>query len=416
MSTLNTTNLKNESSVTNNIVLGADGSINLDAGTLYVDAGNNRVGLGTSTPGTNTSNNANQLVVGDNSAAAERGITIGSTTGGSIRFNDGADAGQIEYNHASNYMRFVTNSSTEGLRIDSAGRVGIGTTSPGASLDVCPVSDRGLQVSGNASGYVQLTGTQGTTSSNLRDMRIVAQTLAFGTGAATGTTYTEKARLTEDGKLLVGTSTSRDSNSLIQAYKDSGNANIWTESASLANNQQTSFVAKGNTSGGNERNVEIGLYKHAGITNPGPFLFLEAEDGANRYYWTDNSDILRSSASANDVGTTNGTVIGTQTSDGRLKDILGPVEYGLDTIKQIEPVCYSLKSQPHIEQLGFVAQQVQPLVPQSVFDTGEHIEGEPEDAPTKLGMEYVALIPVLVNAIKELSAEVDALKAQLQAS
>jgi hypothetical protein len=31
-------------------------------------------------------------------------------------------------------------------------------------------------------------------------------------------------------------------------------------------------------------------------------------------------------------------------------------------------------------------------------------------------MEYVALIPVLVNAIKELSAEVDALKAQLQAS
>jgi hypothetical protein len=29
-------------------------------------------------------------------------------------------------------------------------------------------------------------------------------------------------------------------------------------------------------------------------------------------------------------------------------------------------------------------------------------------------MEYVSLIPVLVNAIKELSAEVDALKAQLQ--
>jgi len=54
-------------------------------------------------------------------------------------------------------------------------------------------------------------------------------------------------------------------------------------------------------------------------------------------------------------------------------------------------------------------------VPESVFDTNEHIEGEPEDAPTKLGMEYVALIPVLVNAVKELSAEVDALKAQLQA-
>jgi hypothetical protein len=48
-----------------------------------------------------------------------------------------------------------------------------------------------------------------------------------------------------------------------------------------------------------------------------------------------------------------------------------------------------------------------------VFDTGEHIEGEPEDAPTKLGMEYVALIPVLVNAVKELSAKCDALQAEV---
>jgi hypothetical protein len=29
-------------------------------------------------------------------------------------------------------------------------------------------------------------------------------------------------------------------------------------------------------------------------------------------------------------------------------------------------------------------------------------------------MEYVALIPVLVNAVKELAAEIDGLKAQLQ--
>ena len=86
---------------------------------------------------------------------------------------------------------------------------------------------------------------------------------------------------------------------------------------------------------------------------------------------------------------------------------------GLETVKQIEPVRYVLKTEPETEKLGFIAQQVQPLVPQSVFDTKEHIEGEPEDAPTKLGMEYVSLIPVLVNAIKELSAEVDALKAQL---
>ena len=59
-------------------------------------------------------------------------------------------------------------------------------------------------------------------------------------------------------------------------------------------------------------------------------------------------------------------------------------------------------------RLGFSAQQVKPIVPEAVYDTNEVIaEGE----PTKLAMYYTELVPVLVAAIKELSAEVDALKA-----
>jgi hypothetical protein len=142
---------------------------------------------------------------------------------------------------------------------------------------------------------------------------------------------------------------------------------------------------------------------------------LVREDSTNSFLWTDNSGNFRISSDSSHIGTTSGTVVGTQTSDERIKNVLGPVEYGLETLKQIEPVRFSLKSEPEVEKLGFIAQQVQPLVPQSVFNTGEHIEGEPEDAPTKLGMEYASLIPVLVNAVKELSAEVDALKAQLKA-
>jgi len=74
------------------------------------------------------SNNADDLIVGDNGASTERGISLGSTTGASIRFNDGADAGSIEYNHSSNHMLFVTNGS-ERMRITSAGQVGIGVSS-----------------------------------------------------------------------------------------------------------------------------------------------------------------------------------------------------------------------------------------------------------------------------------------------
>jgi hypothetical protein len=155
------------------------------------------------------------------------------------------------------------------------------------------------------------------------------------------------------------------------------------------------------------------VYKHSGITNACGALFLETEDGANNYLWADNSDILRISTTVTHIGTTSGTVVGAQTSDERIKNVIGPVTYGLEQINAIQPVEYTLKSEPDHKKIGFLAQQVLPLVPESVFDTGEVIEGEPEGAPTKLGMEYVALIPVLVNAVKELSAELDAAKARI---
>ena len=214
------------------------------------------------------------------------------------------------------------------------------------------------------------------------------------------TNGTERMRISQNGDILKS--------------KASGTVRNTIKSSSIANTEAAEFVVNG-ISGGTSRFAALSVYKHSGITQPVAYVYLHPEDGAGNFIWVDNSDILRISTTQSNVGTTGGTVVGTQTSDERIKNVLGPVEYGLETLKQVEPVRYSLKSQPDIEHLGFIAQQVQPLIPQSVFDTNEHIEGEPEDAPTKLGMEYIALIPVLVNAIKELSAEVDALKAQLQA-
>jgi len=218
----------------------------------------------------------------------------------------------------------------------------------------------------------------------------------------------EVARIDSSGRLLVGTSTSLQSDSLLQVYRASGDVRFLLDSDSIDNTETVLFRAVGGS-----RNADFGVFKHSGITNPCAYFKLEEEDGTDQFYWTDNSGNFRISTNSSHIGTTSGTVVGTQTSDERLKNIIGPVEYGLNTLKQIEPVRYTLKSEPDVEKLGFIAQQVQPLVPQSIFDTNEHIEGEPEDAPTKLGMEYVAMIPVLVNAIKELSAEVDALKSQL---
>ena len=105
---------------------------------MRIDSSGN-VGIGETSPlgklhvkksdtGASASTSADVLVVEDNS---ENGISILSGTGtfGNIFFGDSGSntIGRLLYNHADNSMRFVTNNS-EAMRIDSNGRLLIGTT------------------------------------------------------------------------------------------------------------------------------------------------------------------------------------------------------------------------------------------------------------------------------------------------
>jgi hypothetical protein len=320
----------------------------------------------------------------DDGTAAAPGITFTGDTNTGI-YSPGADQVAISTN------------GTGRLFIDASGDCEVRAPN-GPNLTFT----RTGAASGNA--VIKSVGNEGVENSRIVLGGGVNEALIFGTGASGA----ERMRIDSSGRLLVGTSTSLDTNALLQTYKSSGTVTFRTESGSLANDDLSRFMAVAGT-----RTAQLGVYKHSGITNPCSYIFMDEEDGGDNYLWVDNSGNLRISATAAHVGTTSGTVVGAQTSDERIKNILGPVTYGLDEIKQLDPVSYALKSDPEqVPHLGFIAQQVLPLVPESVFDTDEVIE---EGEPTKLGMEYVSLIPVLVNAIKELSAEVDALKAQLQA-
>ena len=69
-----------------------------------------------------------QILVDAGAGWADLKLHSDATNGGSIYFNDGADAGQIFYYHPENSMRFLTN-ATEKARLTSGGDLLVGQTS-----------------------------------------------------------------------------------------------------------------------------------------------------------------------------------------------------------------------------------------------------------------------------------------------
>jgi len=125
---------------------------------LTVDS-NQRVGIGTTSPGDYASN-ANKLVI---SETGNSGLTIatGSSSNGHIFFADGTTGDQayrgiIKYEHGNDAMTFGTAGGNERARIDSSGRLLVGTSS--SSGDAATNSQ--LVVAGssvNANGALALT-------------------------------------------------------------------------------------------------------------------------------------------------------------------------------------------------------------------------------------------------------------------
>ncbi len=93
-----------------------------------------------------------------------------------------------------------------------------------------------------------------------------------------------------------------------------------------------------------------------------------------------------------------GQVAFSASSDRRLKKDITNTKYGLQTILKLEPVDYQLKLND-LSQVGFIAQDLRPLVPEAV--TG--FEGDLDKGET-LGVTYTTLIPVLTKAIQEQQA------------
>jgi hypothetical protein len=84
----------------------------------------------------------------------------------------------------------------------------------------------------------------------------------------------------------------------------------------------------------------------------------------------------------------------TTVSDERLKSGIQPLTGALSTLCALEGVRYTMGGR---QEIGFVAQQVAGVVPEAVRPTGDGY----------LGVDYSKIVPLLVEAIKELVQRLD---------
>ena len=106
------------------------------------------------------------------------------------------------------------------------------------------------------------------------------------------------------------------------------------------------------------------------------------------------------------------------TSDHRDKQAIRDITYGLAEVLQLRPVAFQWKAFPEEgEKLGLIAQEVQQVLPEIVRDTEwQHSEADGQRHPVdaeRMGIFYADLIPVLIKAMQEQQAEIEALKARI---
>jgi hypothetical protein len=92
----------------------------------------------------------------------------------------------------------------------------------------------------------------------------------------------------------------------------------------------------------------------------------------------------------------------TNASDGRLKNTIVDIQYGLDAVMATQPRSYKMNDMEG-NYIGFVAQELQEVIPEVVSGNAE----------TQLGVDYGSLVAVAFKAIQELKTELDTVKAEL---
>jgi hypothetical protein len=335
------------------------------------------VGIGTTSPAFLLSVSSNVDSDGDtvrivNSNTGTSAAAVFSIKGQGNEFSiknygDGTSkANETEFYSGAGGSYFVFSpSNSEAMRIDSSGRLGVGTTNPLAKLDVTSATTGYTARFGkfDSNGLFLYSESQSTHY----NWRITTQT-AVGGGF-------EIAPSTAEG----GTTWDTPYFVLRQGHRHSiGNTNTY-------NNCLLTLTQP--TAGQLDRllaiQTPVTAYSYAiQFVNPNGRVGTISTSGTSTSYNT--------------------------SSDYRLKENIKPIDNILERFKKLKPCSFNFLSDKKMIVDGFLAHEVQEVIPEAV--TGVKDEMDEDGTPKYQGIDQSKLVPLLVASVQEILKRLEALE------
>ena len=330
---------------------------------MVIDNSGN-VGIGNASPSA-TLDVAGRFTVSSNDGHSDTKISSTSNRDPRLYFLEGSTQRALIQSTAGTSQLLFSTGTTERMRIDSAGNVGIGLTSPQGSFNKSGTLDvNGVIISRGALQANQTDAVALEHINNISSLRSYGTNagegiLTFRTGGGGGSADSEAMRIDSFGRVMVAATTANEI-----------------------------FEVKG----------AIGY---------------QAGNSTNRYSvytYTDNTwRVNYNGAGADELILTTGgnlTASGTVSggSDISLKKNIKPLNNQLEVVKKLNPVTFDWKEdkKPN-QQIGFIAQEVEKYLPELIDDTDNF-----------KSMAYGNMTAVLTKAIQELSAKVEELEGKIE--